>query len=138
MTLKDIDWLCEKIEAHSQYKQIFAKIGSDYRLWVFWALEHRFIWLDESPPTAGLIARPVNAHMVYNWNEYPESELLYIFDHTGTGMWMDFLWGKHKLSQVLTFIESTGKQWAGWEHRKTNAPHLRSIKSLRRTHFRLH
>ena len=127
-----LPWLCEKILEHSAYPSLHTPDGEpfDFRYWVWWSVEHGFVYLWPDPPTLGLIARPVNRDMVYNWHTYPQDQLLYLYDDKGDGLWMDFLWAPGQYNIVMKFLRMTGKKWGGWEHRVTQKPHIRRLDRL--------
>ena len=97
----------------------------------------RVCFLYPDPPTMGLIARPVTRDMVLNVRQYPQDQLLYIYDHRGDVLWMDFLWAPGQYETVMEFLRLTGKKLGGWEHRATQRPHIVQIESLLKHHTRL-
>ena len=127
-----LPWLCDKIEQHSNYPEIHTPEGTpwDYRYWVQWALEHGFVYVWPDPPTLGLIGRPVTKDMIYNAASYPQDKLLYLYDHKGDGIWVDFLWAPGQYSIVMKFLKMTGKTWVGWQHHTSERPHIRLLKSM--------
>jgi hypothetical protein len=124
-----IPWLCDKIEHHSLYSLLEDGHGNkvDYRAWILWALEQRFVWLYPNPPTLGLIAKPISREMVEHWEQIPEEEFLCMFDRNGDGLWVDFLWAPGQWLTVMRWLRATGKNWVGWQHRTTFRPHILCI-----------
>ncbi len=67
-----------------------------------------------------------------NWRNYSKSELLYVYDPDGDGAWIDFLWAPGQQLKAAEAVEKTGIKWVGWDHRKTGAAHLKTLKAVKR------
>ena len=61
----------------------------------------------------------------------PEN-LLYIHDHEGDGVWMDFLYApKQKQVGIRVLEHIRGIEWVAWEHRQSKKPHIKLLKDLK-------
>jgi hypothetical protein len=128
-----LPWFHDKIAKHSTMASIKDPQGNpwDFQLWVLWAMERGFLYLWPDPPTLGLIGRPVTRGMVLNWASYPPEDLLYVYDQSGDGIWIDFLWAPGQYNIVMKFLRMTNKRWVGWQHRVTQAPHIQFFHDMR-------
>jgi hypothetical protein len=126
MVLPDhINWLLDKISQNSNYRERFGN-DDNLKLWIMWAVRNNFVVMN-SPPTYGIIARPVS------WKLYettPKGEELWAFDLNGDALWMDFLWAPGQWGTVKEFLKISGKHWGGWEHRTTGKVHIVDIRKL--------
>src|SRR6266436_163327 len=128
MNLSFTSWLIDKIEHHTIFPTITD--GWDWKLWLTWALRHKFVYVEGNPPCIGLIARPINREMIYNRSKYKIEDLLCLFDPCGDGVWVDFLWAPGQYNRAIELFKMTGKKWVAWEHRKTRMPHIRMIETM--------
>jgi hypothetical protein len=130
---RPLDWLAEKIAQNSQIPQHcvdpFTKEAWDYRRWVWWAFCNRFVVMND-PPTYGIIARPVSRDL---WNTCPKGQELYVHNHAGDSIWVDFMWAPDQFDRVIEFLKISGKRWGGWEHRTTGKLHIVEISKLIQT-----
>ena len=127
-----LKWLEEKITQHSNYPERFESIGA-LHTWIAWAIENHFVVMNH-PPTYVIIARPGSLDIL---DTCPKGEELWIFDHTGDSLWMDFLWAPGQWETVVAFLNASGKRWGGWEHRVTGKVHIVEIPKLISHHYQL-
>jgi hypothetical protein len=120
-------WLLDKIASQN----CFSSLSPDqYREWIGWVIQQGFVYLYPNPPTLGLIARPVSMFQIEHYQRWSPLEQLYVYDHTGDVLWMDFLWAPGQYKELMKILKATGKKWGGWEHRKTQRPHFVEIEKL--------
>ena len=120
-----IKWVDQMIRKHSRITDSF-ETEMAYYTWLGWAITSHYV-VTNDPPTYVIIARPVSWEI---WETCPKGEELWVVDHNGDALWMDFLWAPSQWDRVTEFLEHSGKRWGGWEHRTTGKVHIVDIHKL--------
>jgi len=84
-----LKWVDRMIREHSQIRGAF-ETEKDYYTWIGWAVSNHFVVMND-PPTYVIMARPVSFE---SWVARPVGEDLFVVDHNGDALWMDFLWAR--------------------------------------------